>query len=60
MCYACTQCNKCGKFNEDSPLYRRQDVPCLKCGALIDLMTGLCSECDHVALPPLGERIIIK
>lgn len=56
MCYPCTQCGRCGKFNEDSPLYTPPpDIPCLKCGGVVDGKTGVCADCGHVAFEPAGR-----
>lgn len=50
MCYPCTQCGRCGKFNEDSPLYTPPpEIPCLKCGGVVDPATGMCTQCGQVA-----------
>ena len=38
MCYPCTQCGRCGKYEEDSVFYvPPADIPCLQCGGLVDL-----------------------
>lgn len=56
MCYPCTQCGRCGKFNEDSPLYTPPPmIPCLKCGGDVDPETGACVECGRVAFAPAGR-----
>lgn len=56
MCYPCTQCGRCGKFNEDSPLYAPPPtIPCLKCGGDVDPRTGACIECGHGAFKPAGK-----
>ncbi len=57
MCYPCTQCGACGKFNKTSPLYRpTPEVPCFKCGGKLDLETGICISCGEVAFVPSGVK----
>lgn len=52
MCYPCTSCGRCGKFDPDSPLYTPPPtVPCLKCGGEADPETGRCTTC--------GEQVIL-
>lgn len=56
MCYPCTQCGRCGKFNEDSPLYTPPpEIPCLRCGGVVDADTGVCASCGQVAFRPVGK-----
>lgn len=57
MCYPCTQCGRCGKYEEDSVFYvPPADIPCLACGGLVDPATGRCSSCGNVAYAPVGSR----
>lgn len=57
MCYPCTQCGACGKFDVDSPLYQPPpDIPCLLCGGLVDPATGICTQCQTPAFAPPGTR----
>lgn len=52
MCYPCTSCGRCGKFDPDSPLYTPPPtVPCLKCGGQADPETGKCTTC--------GEQVVL-
>jgi hypothetical protein len=59
MCYACTQCGKCGKFTEGSPFYVNYGIPCLKCGAEVEQKTGICIKCGNVAFTPLGNLRLV-
>ncbi len=57
MCYPCTKCGRCGKFDPDSPFYQPQaDIPCFVCGGLIDPETGICQECGNIAFAPAGSK----
>ncbi len=58
MCYPCTQCGRCGKYKEDSVFYvPPADIPCLKCGGMVDSATGICSGCGAVAFVPVQEAL---
>ena len=53
MCYPCSSCGRCGKFDPSSPLYVPPPaIPCLKCGATVDAATGACPECGYQAFAP--------
>ncbi len=55
MCYPCTNCGRCGKFDPSSPLYTPPpSIPCLKCGGTIDAATGICDSCGDQAFVPTG------
>ena len=55
MCYPCTNCGRCGKFDPSSPLYTPPpSIPCLKCGGTIDATTGICDSCGDQAFVPTG------
>lgn len=57
MCYPCTKCGRCGKYNPDSPYYvPPAGIPCLKCGAPVNPETGECGECGYVSFVPPGAR----
>lgn len=58
MCYPCTQCGRCGKFDENSPLYQAPPatIPCFVCGGEVDLATGICLQCGDVAFVPVGQE----
>lgn len=56
MCYPCTSCGRCGKFDPNSPLYTPPPtIPCLKCGGTVDPVTGVCDSCGDQAFAPLGN-----
>lgn len=56
MCYPCTQCGRCGKYEEDSVFYvPPADIPCLQCGGLVDPATGACASCGARAFAPAGD-----
>ncbi|MCI8469424.1 MAG: hypothetical protein HFJ75_08080 [Eggerthellaceae bacterium] len=56
MCYPCTQCGRCGKYKETSPLYTPPaDIPCLACGGTVDGETGRCPSCGAQAFVPAGQ-----
>lgn len=56
MCYPCTQCGRCGKYKETSPLYTPPaPIPCLICGGEVDGATGTCSSCGAQAFAPAGS-----
>lgn len=58
MCYPCTFCGRCGKFDPSSPLYTPPPViPCMECGGEVDLVTGMCGKCGAIAFAPTGERL---
>ncbi len=55
MCYPCTQCGACGKY--DSDLFMLSEVPilaCPLCGADIDMAAGTCPECLFRLFSPPG------
>lgn len=55
MCYPCTNCGRCGKFDSSSPLYTPPpSIPCLKCGGIVDATTGICEQCGDQAFTPTG------
>lgn len=55
MCYPCTNCGRCGKFDPNSPLYTPPpSIPCLKCGGTVDSSTGICEQCGDQAFTPTG------
>ena len=57
MCYPCTGCGRCGKFDPASPLYTPPPtIPCFACGGTVDAATGLCTSCGTVAFAPLGSE----
>lgn len=56
MCYPCTQCGRCGKYEEDSPYYvPPARIPCLACGGEVSPETGLCGQCGERGFPPAGK-----
>lgn len=56
MCYPCTQCGRCGKYKETSPLYTPPaPIPCLRCGGEVDGATGVCASCGAQAFTPAGS-----
>lgn len=58
MCYPCTKCGRCGKFNEGSPYYTAPaKIPCLSCGGNVSPETGICSSCGKQAFKPILKRI---
>ncbi len=55
MCYPCTNCGRCGKFDPNSPLYTPPpSIPCLTCGGTVDASTGTCVDCGDQAFVPTG------
>ena len=53
MCYPCTQCGRCGKYDPKSPYYTPPaTIPCLACGGEVDPATGACRACGQVAFAP--------
>lgn len=55
MCYPCTQCGRCGKYDPKSPYYTPPaTIPCLACGGEVDPATGACRACGQVAFAPVG------
>lgn len=56
MCYPCTGCGRCGKYDRDSPLYVPPPrISCFACGGDVDLASGVCLCCGTVAfVPPEG------
>ena len=55
MCYPCTRCNSCGKFNEGNLFYQKPGkIPCFKCGGEVNPETGRCETCGDQALMPAG------
>ena len=55
MCYPCTQCGRCGKYDPKSPYYTPPaTIPCLACGGEVDPATGACRACRQVAFAPVG------
>lgn len=55
MCYPCTQCGRCGKYDPKSPYYTPPaTIPCLACGGEVDPATGACRACGQVAFVPVG------
>ncbi|RDB63719.1 hypothetical protein C1878_02670 [Gordonibacter sp. 28C] len=60
MCYPCTMCGRCGKFDPESPLYTPPpSIPCLVCGGEVDAATGACRQCGAVAFAPVGTGSIL-
>lgn len=54
MCYPCISCGKCGRFDEDSPLFTLPpSIPCFECGGDVDPLTGVCSSCGSKAFEPI-------
>ena len=57
MCYPCTMCGRCGKFDPESPLYTPPPtIPCLACGGDVDPATGICRDCGASAFAPVGTK----
>lgn len=55
MCYPCTKCGRCGKYDEESVYYvPPAAIPCLDCGGLIDGETGICGSCGQQAFVPVA------
>ena len=58
MCYPCTQCGRCGKYDPKSPYYTPPaTIPCLACGGEVDPATGDCRACGRTAFAPVGMRL---
>lgn len=59
MCYPCTNCGRCGKFNPNSPVYTAPPgIPCLKCGGSVNSVTGICDGCGFRAYAPAGQSMV--
>lgn len=53
MCYPCTKCGRCGKYDEKSVYYvPPAAIPCLSCGGLVNSETGICDACGKQAFVP--------
>ena len=58
MCYPCTQCGRCGKYDPRSPYYTPPaTIPCLVCGGEVDPAPGDCRACGRTAFAPVGARL---
>ena len=56
MCYACRHCGECDKLGLGEDLASMVCIPCFKCGAAVDRLTGVCTECGDQAFIPVGVR----
>lgn len=57
VCYSCTFCGACGKYeNELFEASRPPVLSCPACGAAVDMATGLCTECSARRFDPPGTR----
>ena len=58
MCYPCDGCGRCGKFDEESPLYTPPPtLRCLLCGEPLGEDTERCSACGAAAFASPGTRL---
>jgi ribosomal protein L40E len=55
MCYPCTMCNGCGKFDHELFQYMIPRLLCLKCGAELPKDAGVCPECGAPRPPIPGQ-----
>ncbi len=55
MCYPCTQCGACGKYDSDLFMLSKGPIlTCPLCGAAIDMEAGTCPKCLFRLFSPPG------